>query len=166
MSNENSFDFTRWYDLSLKLLAFRPRSVKEISDYLQRKKVPPFLTTQVISQLTERKLLNDRVFAEWFVENRVTFRPRSTRVLQAELLQKGVSRELITEVLRTQFDADVEFAGALKTAQKKLRHLRHPDDQVKWLKLSRFLGQKGYDYALIGKVLTTLKANRAFDAKD
>lgn len=51
----------------LKLLSVRPRSRKEIEDYLAKKTRDPELTNSLINKLTELKLINDREFAQWLI---------------------------------------------------------------------------------------------------
>lgn len=153
-------EFPKWYNRSLKLLSFRPHSIKEVTDYLLKKKVAPPLISKVIAQLTERKLLDDRAFAGWFVESRIAFRPRSPRVLQGELAQKGIAREVINEVLETQLNTEVELAGALKLAQKKLRLIKNLPDRERLLKIKSYLWQKGYGSDVVEKTLENLKTRQ------
>ncbi len=156
MPNEHP-DYAKWFNRSLKLLTFRPRTVKEISDYLIKKKVPQDLITQIIDQLVSRKLLDDRAFADWFIENRITFRPRSARILSQELLQKGIARDVIADALQTQLTEDQELAGAIKMAQKKLRHLKNLPEKERNLKMKSFLWQKGYNSKIIEQTLQSLQ---------
>lgn len=86
-------------DKLLRLLAFRPRSQKEIKDYLWRKKVDNSLAEKLIKQLGEMNLLNDGEFTSWWVDQRSTFRPRGKIALGFELRAKGIDPEMISEAL-------------------------------------------------------------------
>ncbi len=52
-----------------------------------------------IPKLIELDLLDDQKFARWWVEQRLRFRPKGNRALTAELLAKGIDREIISQVL-------------------------------------------------------------------
>ena len=64
---------------------------------------------QVIVKLTDLDLLNDLKFAQWWVEQRVNASPRGNRALSAELFQKGLSRDIINQVLLS-FEAEIALA--------------------------------------------------------
>lgn len=158
MSNESASEkFSKWYNRSLKILALRPRSTKEIRDYLLRKKTPEVIITQIVAKLVSAKLLNDYSFAEWFVENRQEFRPKSTAVLRGELYQRGISREIIEEVLLRKAGSDEEFTGAYRVAEKKWRILRGLSQFTKTKKLQEFLWRKGYSRDIVHTVLEKLR---------
>lgn len=155
MPNEDP-NYAKWFNRSLKLLTFRPRSVREITEYLQRKKVASSLISEIVTRLLERKLLDDLAFAEWFVENRVSFRPRSARILSGELAQKGIARDIIDQALESHMGKDQELAGAIKLAEKKLRTLKFLPEKAKVLKIKAFLWQKGYSREIAEKALKTV----------
>lgn len=67
---------------------------------------------QVIVKLTDLDLLNDLKFAQWWVEQRVNASPRGNRALSAELFQKGLSRDIINQVLLS-FEAEIALAEKL-----------------------------------------------------
>ncbi len=52
-----------------------------------------------IQRLKDNGFLGDDQFAQDWVENRSTFRPRSKRMLAMELRQKGVAEEAIEQAL-------------------------------------------------------------------
>lgn len=86
---------------ALNLLSFRPRSVAELRFRLKRLEADIQLVDKVISQLEAEKLIDDVQFASWWVEQRCRFRPKGNIALTSELMQKGVSREVIAGVLLT-----------------------------------------------------------------
>lgn len=151
-------EFSKWYNRSLKLLSLRPRSIKEIRDYLLRKKTPEVIITQIVAKLVSAKLLDDDSFAEWFVENRQEFRPKSTAVLRGELYQRGISREIVKEVFLRKFGTDVELKGAYSVAGKKWRILRGLPQLEKSRKLQEFLWRKGYSQEIVRTILERLRS--------
>jgi regulatory protein len=147
---EKTEDFLKFYERVARYIAIRPRSKKEITDYLVRKKVSPALSTQIIAQLGESNLINDAEFAYWWVDQRSTFRPKGKRALLAELSQKGISREIAEKVINQQVN---ELPLAAAAAQKKLKTLSRfsPEDQRQ--KLTSFLLRRGFSWETIKSVL-------------
>ena len=83
----------------LKLLSYRPRSVFEIK--LRLKKLTPAVKdiNTVINKLLDEDLLNDQKFADWWVDQRVTHRPKGNIALKSELFKKGIDRDIIDSAL-------------------------------------------------------------------
>lgn len=102
---------------ALRLLSYRPRSIREIKQRLTKTNADTNTTNRVITNLIDQNLLNDQEFARWWVEQRVKFRPRGNYALTQELVQKGIDREIIDSVLLS-FDAELELAK--KLPQSKL----------------------------------------------
>jgi regulatory protein len=149
-------DFQRFYDRCLDLISRRPHSESEIRRYLTRK-IPDSLTKddlvdQIVNRLTELHYLDDSAFADWWLNQRATFRPKSRLALKAELTDKGINPDLIKEKF-TQLDPDDEYQQALAIAQKRIvRFHTLPPQQIRQ-KLTGYLARKGYNWDLITKIL-------------
>ena len=78
------------YVKALRFLGYRARSVQEVRENLQKHEIPETVIEEVLKRLQDTNLLNDQQFAQAWVENRNTFRPRSRRALAMELRQKGL----------------------------------------------------------------------------
>ena len=61
---------------------------------------------KVIETLMDKKYLNDRRFAEWYIENRSFKKGISRRRLESELYKKGIEQDLIKELLETSSRTD------------------------------------------------------------
>jgi regulatory protein len=88
-------EFQKLLDRTLRLISRRPRSEKEIRDYLKKKKTSSKITEAVVKKLKQLRQINDQEFASWWVEQRTTFRPRGKFGLMMELRQKGIKQETI-----------------------------------------------------------------------
>jgi regulatory protein len=137
---------------ALKLLSRRQQSEKELRDkltrYLYKKKVDNanLYVDEVISFLNRKKLLNDTLYAEAFVRDRLLLKPRSSKMLRLELGQKGISNEEIEKILE-----DYDEEEALKRVAEKKRG--YPPE-----KLKNYLLQQGFPYELIRATMHELKS--------
>lgn len=132
---------------SLEWVLGRPHSIREFKDYLRRKKAEPEFVEKLIEEFLSRGYLDDRKFAEWWLERRVR-KQKSNRSIEFELRAKGVDREVIAEVMESDGESE---ALRLKITVEKLRtRARYQDKQ----KLTTYLIGKGYSYSLVKEVLS------------
>jgi len=97
--------------------------------------------------------LNDQEFAQAWVENRNTFRPRSRRVIAMELRRKGLDDETVQKVLSENTD---EQTLAMDAARKYLRKVQSLAWQEFRQKLGGFLGRRGFSYDVCAQVVRSL----------
>jgi len=142
-------EFQKLLNRVLRLISRRPRSEKEIRDYLKRKKSPPRLIEAVIKKLKQLKQINDSTFASWWVEQRTTFRPRGKFGLTMELRQKGIDKTIIEKSINK---VD-ELPLATKLAQKKLKVYKKLPRKEFYQKMSAYLARRGFSWEIIKKVV-------------
>ena len=140
----NNLGFDELLGLVIKYLSYRPRSKKEIENYLSRKTSDQTLVDRVISKLESVKLLDDAAFAKWLVESRSRSRPRGARLLKQELKSKGITVEQIKV-------DEVELAA--QALQKKLRLWQNLPFREFRVKAGRFLAYRGFSWSAIETVV-------------
>jgi regulatory protein len=134
---------------ALRYVSVRPRSVYELQTHLQRKSFEENVIDTVVEFLLGLELLDDTAFANYWIDQRETFRPRSRFALGQELRQKGISREVIDNVLE---DVD-ELAAARRVVDKRSdRWANLPEDAYRE-KMAGFLQRRGFSYEIIREVL-------------
>ena len=136
-------EFGKLYQRALEKALSRPHSERELRDYLNRKvfekKLDKKYIDEIIGRLIYRGYLNDRRFAEWYVENRFVKKGVSRRRLNMELSKKGVAKEIIDETLST---SERDDAGEiLKIITRK--RARYDDE-----KLLAYLCRQGFSFDL------------------
>ncbi len=140
----------------LYFLSYRPRSESEVRARLQRR---GFLADEIeptVAHLREMHLLDDTAFAEYWKENRGTFRPRSQRMLKVELRRKGLGSDVINEAL-----AGIdEGENAYKAAAAKARTISTADYRVFSQKLGGFLQRRGFNYSVVNQTLNRCWADK------
>lgn len=134
---------------ALNLVSLRPRSEHEVRTHLRRKSYEEDHIDDVVAYLKGLDLLDDLAFANYWVEQRETFRPRSRFALSQELRQKGISRDVADMVLE-QVD---ERAAAHRVVEKNAyRWAILPEDKYRE-KVAGFLQRRGFAYEVIREVM-------------
>lgn len=147
-------DFEKFYKASIRFLSFRPRSEKELRDYLTKKKCDDLTSKRIIQSLTRDKFLNDEEFTKWWVEQRTILKPKASRVIKFELKQKGISKELIENAYGSSLMANSDLDVAKALAEKKMpRYAKIENKRKVYEKLGRFLASKGFDWDTIKEVI-------------
>lgn len=133
--------------VATRYLAYRPRSERELRSRLRRRGIDDGTVERAVEKLMEQGLLNDQTFAQFWKDQRVTFRPRSRRLLEQELKLKGIDREIIGEIVA---DLDDE-AEAYRAGLKKARTLPRADYQTFCKKIITYLRGRGFSYSTASK---------------
>jgi regulatory protein len=160
-SLEDESQYGKLYTRSLEYALTRPRSLREMKDYLYRKTrdtrtktgsikkgVSPELTERVFNRLVEKGYLDDVKFAQFWVENRNVRKGSSLRKLKSELSAKGVTSEIVEQILSHSERTDQEEIQKI-IAKKAARY----DDQQK---LIAYLARQGFRYDDIQSALNTI----------
>lgn len=127
----------------LRRLTDQPRSRAELAESLAKKNVPADIAQRMLDRFEELGLVNDEEFARLWVQSRQRTRGLAPRVLSMELRRKGVSDDIIREVL-ADIDPESERAAAHQLVQKKLRSMAGLDDTTRIRRLTGMLARKGY----------------------
>jgi len=138
------------YDYALKFLASRPRSEAEVRRRLRARQVEAEVVEAAIARLRRAGLVDDEAFASYWVENRMTFRPKSKRVLLAELKNKGVREaEVLAQAVSGADDAEAAYRLAAKRASR-MQGLAYADF---CRRLGDFLARRGFDFEVIQPIV-------------
>lgn len=150
-------EFQKLLDRTLRLISARPRSEKEIIDYLKKKKATPNLIDEIIKRLKSLDLVDDHAFALWWVEQRATFRPRGKRALLMELWQKGVEKEISNKVINEKVN---ELPLARKAAEKKAKLYKNLPPREFREKMFGFLTRRGFSWETTKLVIDEFSQKR------
>lgn len=85
------------------------------------------------------------------MESRQRRRNLSRRALRAELVRKGIEREVIDEAVSA-VDPEDEYAAALELARSRARRLEGLEPQVRYRRLAGALARRGFSGSLIARV--------------
>jgi regulatory protein len=119
---------------------------------LQRKGVAPESSAAVLDRFEEVGLIDDRDYAEAFVESRHRVRGQGGRVLSAELRRRGVAGDVVAEAVGG-LDPEREFETACRIARSRYERMPAVPPEVKVRRLVGFLARKGYSGTIVTRAV-------------
>jgi len=146
-------DYFKAKDVAFKFLEKTMKTESQLRDKLLEKEFDQVTVDRVVLLLKEYKLLDDHKYALQFLTEKL--RSRGLKKVSFELHQKGISKEVLDEVLETMETGSIEEESCVKLAEKKFREIQKKEvDRYKQKsKLYSFLAGKGYDYETINSVI-------------
>ena len=138
----------RCFNAAIRFLGYRPRSEAEIRQRLLRHGHNSENIENALARLKEQGLVDDMAFARYWKDNRETFSPRSQRMTKLELRRKGLSSEIIEQVIGEIDERDSAYRAALKRAPR----LSTSEYQAFRQRLGTYLGRRGFNYNIIKEI--------------
>jgi len=148
--------FQRCLNAAFRYLGYRPRSEAELRERLKRRGFEAANVEATLARLREQGLVDDLAFAEFWKDNRDSFRPRSRALTALELRQKGVAKAVIDRVVADVDDED----NAYRAAQSRAHHLPESDYQGFRHRLGEYLKRRGFGYRVITHTVERLWQER------
>lgn len=140
---------------ALKLLSYRARSERELTERLTKRGIPPTAVSSVIQDLKELGLVDDMALAQVLKRQALTTKLMSRSAARRYVLARGVPREIVDLVFAQAEDTDLDNAERL--VDKKLRILRNYPVKILERRLYGLLYRRGYSSGTIMKVLKNRK---------
>jgi len=145
---------------AISYISFRPRSGKEIHEYLLKRIKGD---TEEYVRLAEARLkelgyIDDAVYAKRFIESRNRSRPKGKKLIQLELLRKGVFLDVIDSVFQQMIDTDgpTDIELARVVVQKKYSIWKKLSILEQKKKLFGFLQRRGFASSVIFRIIDEL----------
>ena len=139
-----------------RYLSYRPRSEGEIRQGLHRRGFADEVAEKTIAKLREQNLSDDFAFAQFWTGNRLSFRPKSKRLIQKELRDKKVAAEIIEQVTKDIDDEEIAY----KLGCSRMHNLAHLDYPDFYRRLSSYLAYRGFSYEVIKRTVALLWQER------
>jgi regulatory protein len=141
-------------DIALRYLAARPRSEHEVRRRLRRTGLDEPAIDGLLGRLRASGLVDDAAFAHYWVEQRQTFRPRGTRLLEAELRQHGIQSELASAAAEPASSSAED--DAYRAAHRRARQLRGVEERTFRTRVGQFLARRGFDWDTVSPTVDRL----------
>jgi regulatory protein len=137
-------------------LSYRPRSEGEIRQCLYRRGFANEVAEKIIVKLREQNLSDDFAFARFWKDNRLSFKPKSKRLIKKELRDKKVAAEIIEQVTADIDDEEIAY----KIGSGRMSALAHLDYPDFYRRLSSYLAYRGFSYEVIKHAATLVWRER------
>jgi len=145
---------TKALEKSFRLLGIRPRSQKELEKKLKEKEFAPEIIKKVIARIKELGYLDDKKFAQAWLEAR-KLSHKGKYIVRRELKQKGVTEDIIKKTISHYTPKD-EYKIALELAKKKTKSYKNLDKFKKRQKMATFLANRGFSWQVIKDVIAKI----------
>lgn len=146
-------DYPKAMSAALRLLSFRPRAERELSDRLCEKGFTQDVADRVCGRLKELAYVDDRQFAISWIKAFSGPKCRSSWVLKRELKKKGIAPELADEVVEENFDGEDVFRAACELARQRMSKSSARDVEKAKARVQNLLLRRGFDYDFIRRVI-------------
>jgi len=144
------------YEVSLSYINKKLRSSKELRKYLVRKEYPNELIDNVIDLLSKEGYLNDQVYANSFVHDRIILSMDGPNKIRKELENDNIEDKYIEESL-VSYSEDIELERIEKIVDKQIKLNNNKGANLLKKKIQMYLINLGYNYELINRVLNSKK---------
>jgi regulatory protein len=135
--------------LAVRYLARWDRTVAQVEQFLRGKGASPAQARQTIGRLSDLRYLNDRAYAERWIESRLARQPMGRERLKAELQAKGIAETIADSAIRSSLrgvDEEVLARRALKARQRRGQRLTP-------IQALRLLRQWGFEEETIDRMM-------------
>jgi len=141
-------------EIAARFLAARPRTRWELERRLRRAGADEARIEATLARLAALGYVDDAGFARWWAEQRDRHSPRGRRLVEAELRQRGVPRDVLEELRDGELAEPALDHEALPTSEAERaritlqRHLRGrplPADRKALQRVGMFLVRRGFD---------------------
>lgn len=135
--------------IALRYLARRDRTTAQVEGFLRHKGAPPAHVREIITRLSQLQYLDDRAYAQRWLEARLARRPMGRARLEAELLAQGVADTLTGQAMREalrNLDEETLARRALTITRRTGRRLT-PGQAM------RLLRQRGFEEETVERIM-------------
>lgn len=156
-------------EVAARFLATRPRTRWEVERRLRRAGTEEREIVAALDRLAELGYLDDAAFARWWGEQRDRHSPRGRRMIETELRQRGVPREIIeayreehAEPERSPEDVGLPGDEAERAREALAKHLRGrpiPSDRRAVQRVGMYLMRRGFDADVVRATLRAAAAD-------
>ena len=143
---------------ALSFLGRRFHSERELFIKLKSKSYDERLIKIVLNDLREKSFIDDNVFANHFIEEKLKKKSWGKNKIRAALFSKGVSGSIIDEAIQAFDSEEDQNETALTLANKKYNSLikRETDNRKIKQKIISFLLSRGFDYEISAEVVSKI----------
>ncbi|CAN5589053.1 hypothetical protein BH20ACI4_BH20ACI4_25420 [soil metagenome] len=140
----------RTMNRAVRLLAAKPRSVKELRERLLEKEwTISAIVDEVLEKLKEYDYLDDDQYAKSLASSKLRQKPLGKRRLKQALSQKKLDKETVEQAIEQVYEKTPEDEVIERAIKKRLRQKGKPETREDSKKFYDYLMRQGFSYDLI-----------------
>lgn len=136
------------YNLAIKYLAKKMRSIKEMKEYLISKTIDKETTQEIIDLLIKEKYLDDLLYAKAYINDRILLSSDGPSKIYNKLVELGVDKDIIDQSISI-FTDEIQKEKIEKISQKLIKSNRSKSSYILKNKITQYLYNLGYRKDLI-----------------
>jgi regulatory protein len=141
------------YQTALGYIGYKDRTKAEVAGRLEKAGFPDEIIQKTVFELEDKEYINDKRFAQQWVENRSESKPRGRFLLSLELKRKGIDESIIEDAFANIPD---EEELAREFGRQYMRKLSHVDPEIFIKKMTSAMQRKGFSYSVSKEVVRNL----------
>ncbi|MEN6369318.1 MAG: regulatory protein RecX [Thermotogota bacterium] len=126
----------------------RPLTEREASGRLRRAGFSLEEVESAVRRAVEEELIDDRVYAKLWVDDRLLHHPLSRRAIERELAEKGISHELAAAALDASYPSTKELEIARQLAAERWARLASTEPDARRRRAVDHLLRRGFPAGL------------------
>ena len=151
----------RTMNRAVKLLAAKPRSVRELRERLLEKSwTNEGIVDSVLEKLKEYKYLDDAQYAKDLAVSKLRQKPQGRRRLKQTLSQKQLDKEIVDEAVVSAFEKLPEEDLIDRAIEKRLRLKGKPETREDTKKFYDHLLRQGFGFDLIREKMAVVATSK------
>jgi regulatory protein len=119
----DSYEYAKAREIALRLLKARPRTEEELRRRFRKSDLKPRMWTRVLEDLKAEGHVDDRVFAQLWIKEKIARAGSGRQRISSDLRSKGIDRTTVEEEIAGNYDDGEEAEIARQLALKRLARL-------------------------------------------
>ncbi len=162
----NADEKERALQSALRFIGYKQRTEAEVIQKLEKLQFSTDIIELIMSELREKKYVDDREFADQWIELRCEFKPRGKNLFQYELRKKGIPLNVIEEAIRNIPD---EKIMAIRLGKKYLQRFSGINDEDFRKKMTGVLLRRAFSFSVVKEsidVLIKIRNNEVIEEQE
>ncbi len=151
------------FTIALRALSRKPRTKREVTDALKKKEISGAIIQKIIALCEDLGYLDDQEYASVFALSRAVDDLWGKEKIKAELMKKGIAREIIGRALQRLEEETNEEELVEKAMKKKIASMKSLTVKRDVDRLYRYLVQRGFPGSLVITAMKNMKISIPYE---
>ncbi len=141
---DSAYAYGKARQAAVRLLKVRPRTEVELRKQLRARNIPGAASNRLIEDLKAEGHVDDRVFARLWITEKISRGTHGRKLLEHQLRTRGITREVLEEVLAGEYSVEAETGVARELAVKRFSRFGHMPEAAARRRVFGHLLRRGF----------------------